>query len=92
MIREGFVVIGSAATVRDQLAEMSRRLNIGHLMTVLQFGSMPHDVAMQNIEMFGRDVLPHLQGLWDDEGWENHWWPKRLSAPPVRDRGLPAGV
>jgi hypothetical protein len=21
-------------------------------------------------------VLPHLRGIWDDEGWENHWWPR----------------
>jgi alkanesulfonate monooxygenase SsuD/methylene tetrahydromethanopterin reductase-like flavin-dependent oxidoreductase (luciferase family) len=92
MIREGFVVIGSPATVRDQLLDMSKRLHIGHLMTVLQFGSMPHELAMRNIELFGREVLPHLQGLWDDEGWENHWWPERLGAAPQRDRDVPAGV
>jgi hypothetical protein len=67
-------------------------LNIGHLMVVLQFGSMPHDLATRNVERFGRDVLPHLQALWNDEGWEHHWWPERLSAAPVRDRDVPAGV
>jgi hypothetical protein len=31
-------------------------------------------------------VLPHLRGIWDDEGWVNHWWPQGLretTAPPV---------
>ena len=51
---------------------------------VLQIGSMPHELAMKNIELFGREVLPHLQTIWDDEGWENHWWPKRLGAAARR--------
>jgi len=88
MIEKGFVVIGSPATVREQLTEMAKRLNVGHLMTVLQFGSMPHAQAKKNIEMFGREVLPHLQKLWRDTKWENHWWPKRLRDAPVKERAM----
>jgi alkanesulfonate monooxygenase SsuD/methylene tetrahydromethanopterin reductase-like flavin-dependent oxidoreductase (luciferase family) len=90
MMEREFVVVGSVATVRERLAEMSRRLNIGHLMVVLQFGSMPHELAMRNTELFGREILPHLQRIWLDDGWEHHWWPKRLQSTPVRD--VPAGV
>jgi alkanesulfonate monooxygenase SsuD/methylene tetrahydromethanopterin reductase-like flavin-dependent oxidoreductase (luciferase family) len=92
MIDKGFVMVGSPATVREQLEDMCKRLNVGHLLTLLQFGSMGHEQATKNIELFGREVLPHLQGMWRDEGWENHWWPKKLGATPVRDRGVPAGV
>jgi len=88
MIEKGFVVIGSPATVREQLTEMAKRLNVGHLMTVLQFGSMPHALAKKNIELFGREVLPHLQKLWRDTPWENHWWPKRLRDAPVKERAM----
>lgn len=84
MIERGFVVVGSPSTVRDRLADMSRRLHVGHLMTVLQFGSMPHDLAMQNIDLFGREVLPHLQAIWQGEGWENPWWPERCNKAPAR--------
>lgn len=80
LIEKGFVVIGSPATVREQLEDAARTLNIGHLMTVLQFGSMPHEQTMKNIELFGREVLPHLQQLWVKEGWENPWWPEGLRA------------
>lgn len=83
MIDRGFVVVGSPSTVREQLAEMARRLNVGHLMTVLQFGSMPHELAMQNIELFGREALPHLQTIWQDEGWEHRWWPERCTKTPA---------
>jgi hypothetical protein len=47
-------------------------------MVVLQFGSMPHQLANQNIELFGREVLPHLQKIWEDQPFENSWWPKKL--------------
>lgn len=82
MIDREFVVIGSAATVRERLEEMVRKLNVGHLMVVLQFGSMPHEQAMENVELFGREVLPHLQAIWRDDGWENQWWPKRCNRTP----------
>jgi hypothetical protein len=55
-------------------------------MTVLQFGSLPHDLATSNIELFGREVLPHLQALWEDQDWENRWWPERLRRRTVRTR------
>jgi alkanesulfonate monooxygenase SsuD/methylene tetrahydromethanopterin reductase-like flavin-dependent oxidoreductase (luciferase family) len=79
MIEKGFAVVGSPATVREKLEDMARGLNVGHLMTVLQFGSMPHELAMQNIELFGREVLPHLQNIWQAEGWENPWWPEKCN-------------
>jgi alkanesulfonate monooxygenase SsuD/methylene tetrahydromethanopterin reductase-like flavin-dependent oxidoreductase (luciferase family) len=78
MIEEGFVVVGSPTTVRKRLEAMVKRLNVGHLLVVLQFGSMPHGQAKKNIELFAREVLPHLQELWEDQNWENHWWPKKL--------------
>ena len=83
MIEKGFAVVGSPSTVRERLEDMCRTLNVGHLMTVLQFGSMPHDMAMQNIELFGRRVLPHLQNLWQAEGWENPWWPEKCAKKPA---------
>jgi hypothetical protein len=50
---------------------------------------MPHELALENIELFGREVLPGLRDVWDDEGWVNHWWPERL-----RQRATPmtAGI
>jgi hypothetical protein len=49
-------------------------------MVLLQIGSMPHELTLENMERFARDVLPALRGQWDDEGWVNHWWPERLRA------------
>ena len=88
MIDKEFVVIGSPATVRDRLEGMVRRLNVGHLMVVLQFGSMPHELATKNIELFGREVLPHLQKIWEDKPFENAWWPKRLRHRTAKQREM----
>jgi len=39
---------------------------------------MPHELTLQNMDLFAREVLPSLRGFWDDEGWVNHWWPEKL--------------
>jgi alkanesulfonate monooxygenase SsuD/methylene tetrahydromethanopterin reductase-like flavin-dependent oxidoreductase (luciferase family) len=80
-VDRGFLIAGSPATVRDQLLEGIKRLRIGHLMVLLHFGSMDHELCMKNIELFSREVVPALAGLWDDE-WEDRWWPERLRTPP----------
>jgi len=75
----GFVVTGSPKTVRDQLLHGTKRLRIGHLLALLHFGSMSTELCRKNIDLFCREVLPDLEGLWDDE-WEDRWWPERLRA------------
>jgi alkanesulfonate monooxygenase SsuD/methylene tetrahydromethanopterin reductase-like flavin-dependent oxidoreductase (luciferase family) len=90
MIEREFVVVGSPATVRQKLEAMAKRLNVGHLMVALQFGSMPHEQAKKNIELFGREVLPQLQTIWEDKDFENHWWPKKLRKRPVKQREMAA--
>jgi alkanesulfonate monooxygenase SsuD/methylene tetrahydromethanopterin reductase-like flavin-dependent oxidoreductase (luciferase family) len=83
-VDKGYVIAGGAAAVRDRLRdEVVKGLRVGNLMVLLQIGSMPHELALENIERFARDVLPSLRGIWDDEGWVNRWWPARLRATPV---------
>ena len=81
-----FVIGGSPATVRDQLIDAVKSLRVGNLMVLLHIGSMPHELTLKNIAMFSKEVLPALRGIWDDDEWENHWWPERLrqrNAVPV---------
>ena len=69
------VIAGSPATVRDQILDFAKEFRIGNLLVMLQMGGMPHDLTMKNIQLFAEEVLPHLQGLWTDEDWDNRWWP-----------------
>jgi len=75
----GFVIVGSPRTVREQLLDGMKRLRVGHLLALLHFGSMPTELCKANIDLFAREVLPHLEGLWDDD-YEDRWWPERLRA------------
>ncbi|HXG41536.1 MAG TPA: LLM class flavin-dependent oxidoreductase [Dehalococcoidia bacterium] len=81
IVESGAVIAGGPATVRDRLREVIKRLRVGNLMVLLHIGSMPHELTLKNIDLFAREVMPHLRDIWDDEGWENHWWPERLRAP-----------
>src|SRR5258705_13503129 len=92
-VDKGYVIAGSPATVRGRLKEeVIKGLHVGNLMVLLQIGSMPHELTLENIELFGREVLPALRDTWDDAHWVNHWWPERLRqrAMPVA-AGLAAG-
>ena len=87
-VDKGYVIAGSPATVKERLIEeVIKRLNVGNLMVLVQIGSMPHELTLKNIDLFAREVLPGLREIWDDKGWENHWWPKSL-----RGSRQPAGA
>ena len=75
-IDDQFVICGSPATVRDQLQGAIEKLRVGNLMVLLHIGSMPHELTLKNIDLFSREVLPHLRGNWSE--WENKWWPETL--------------
>jgi alkanesulfonate monooxygenase SsuD/methylene tetrahydromethanopterin reductase-like flavin-dependent oxidoreductase (luciferase family) len=77
LYERGFIIVGSPRTVREQLMEGVKRLRVGHLLALLHFGSMPTDLCKKNIDLFAREVLPHVEDLWDDE-YEDRWWPERL--------------
>ena len=74
------VVAGTADEVAEQIEEYVRRMHSGHLMVLMQFGSMSQGLAMQNIEAFSEGVLPRIRPIWEGE-YENKWWPQRLAGP-----------
>lgn len=84
LVDAGVAIVGSPATVREQIAEFCKDYGIGNLHAMLSFGSLPRDLAMKNIQLFAEEVAPHLRGLWDGSGHEHHWWPERLGGVPPR--------
>ena len=86
--KTNMVIGGSAETVAEQLEEAARNLRIGHLMVILQIQSMDRELTEYNTRLFADKVLPRLQGIWDKEGYKDHWWPqgatrKRLASVPA---------
>ncbi|NMO00546.1 LLM class flavin-dependent oxidoreductase [Gordonia sp. TBRC 11910] len=88
LMEAGSIVCGSPDTVAETLLSHAREYRIGNLHAMLQFGSMPHDLAEENIDLFSTAVLPRLQALWSDEGYEHHWWPQRLGGIPLSSADL----
>jgi len=85
LVDMGSVIVGSPRTVLGRLGEVLRRFRIGNLHAMLQFGSMPRQMAMDNIGLFAAEVMPKLRGVWADEAWEHHWWPERLGGRPLHE-------
>ena len=55
-VEKGYVIAGSPATVRDRLKEeVIKGLRVGNLMVLLQIGSMPHELTLENIDLFARE-------------------------------------
>jgi alkanesulfonate monooxygenase SsuD/methylene tetrahydromethanopterin reductase-like flavin-dependent oxidoreductase (luciferase family) len=72
-VDQGYVIAGSPRTVREQLTDCIRSLRVGHLMVLLQIGSMPRQLTLKNTTLFAREVMPHVRDLWP--GHKDRWWP-----------------
>ncbi len=70
----GNVVAGTPEQVTEQLRSIAKDLRIGHLMLLNQFGSIPHELAKENIRRTAQEVVPNLRDMWSE--YEDHWWPQ----------------
>jgi alkanesulfonate monooxygenase SsuD/methylene tetrahydromethanopterin reductase-like flavin-dependent oxidoreductase (luciferase family) len=84
-VNEGYIIAGSPQTVRERLTHAMKSLNCGHAMILQQIGSMPPDLVRMNTELFAREVMPHMRGMW--KGFEDKWSPKPMPEP---ERAMPA--
>ncbi len=61
LIDQGIIVCGSPATVREQLLRRGEEMGVGHLMAMLQIGTLPADLTDRNIRLFASEVMPALR-------------------------------
>jgi len=73
MVDNGYVVVGSPDTVREQLEEATRELRIGNMCAMLQFGNMSNELTRYNTQMFGEKVAPQLRSMFSE--FDHPWWP-----------------
>ena len=94
-VDEGYVIAGSPKTVLDRLKHAANHLRCGHMMLLFQMGSMPPELVRKSTELFAREVMPHMRGMWPE--FEDRWSPKRLPqselavAAPIRPTALNGG-
>src|SRR6185437_5391753 len=84
IVDKGYVIIGSPDEVAAQLKEVAHKLNVGHLMLLLQFGNMSKDLAKYNTGLFAEKVMPQLRDVFSE--WEDRWWPQPM---PAAERAAP---
>jgi alkanesulfonate monooxygenase SsuD/methylene tetrahydromethanopterin reductase-like flavin-dependent oxidoreductase (luciferase family) len=58
--QDGMTFVGDPDSVADAIEEQMEAVGAGVLMGLFQFGSLPHDLAKKNIELFAKKVLPRL--------------------------------
>jgi alkanesulfonate monooxygenase SsuD/methylene tetrahydromethanopterin reductase-like flavin-dependent oxidoreductase (luciferase family) len=86
IVERGYVIVGSPDEVVEQLTAVATDLNVGHLMLLLQFGSMGKELAKYNTRLFAEKVLPRLSHIHSE--WEDKWWPQPMAR--VERAELPA--
>ena len=61
LVGNGTILVGTPKTVREGLERMRDRTNVHWISAVLQFGSLPGDLARRSMAMFASEVIPHLR-------------------------------
>jgi alkanesulfonate monooxygenase SsuD/methylene tetrahydromethanopterin reductase-like flavin-dependent oxidoreductase (luciferase family) len=74
IVDTGCIIAGSPATIVDRLNDMADKMQVGHLMLLLQFGNMSKETTLYNTTRFATDVMPKLRHRFNE--WEDKWWPK----------------
>lgn len=78
-VNSGAVVAGTPKEVTEELEQLARGLNTGHLLLMAQIASMPHTVAMENIRLIATEVLPNLRHVFDETDFQDDWWLRPVS-------------
>ncbi len=84
LVKNGYVVAGTPDQVAAKLNELAETLNVGHLMLLLQMGSMPRETAMYNTKLFADRVAPQLRDKFSE--FEDKWYLKMM---PANERAVP---
>ncbi|HEY7584464.1 MAG TPA: LLM class flavin-dependent oxidoreductase [Acidimicrobiia bacterium] len=57
----GSLVIGDPETVADKIVRWAKVLGIVRFMLHISVGTMPHDLVLNSIELFGKEVAPRVR-------------------------------
>jgi alkanesulfonate monooxygenase SsuD/methylene tetrahydromethanopterin reductase-like flavin-dependent oxidoreductase (luciferase family) len=56
-----YAIVGSPETVRQKLNHYRKELGAGVVLTGCQTGTLSHELARKSMELFAREVLPHVR-------------------------------
>lgn len=56
-----YAIVGSPQTVRQKIEHYQKELGAGVVLTGCQTGAVNHELTHKSMELFAREVMPHLQ-------------------------------
>ena len=60
-VKDGHLAFGSPKDVADRLIDMAERMGANRVLLNLNLGALPHEMFLEQVRRFGREVLPRLQ-------------------------------
>lgn len=61
--REGTIIAGTPATVRERIEQQAAELGINYLLSYLLFGTMTLADALRSLQLFSSEVMPKIAAL-----------------------------
>jgi alkanesulfonate monooxygenase SsuD/methylene tetrahydromethanopterin reductase-like flavin-dependent oxidoreductase (luciferase family) len=61
VLEKGMFICGSPATVIEKLEGYQSEIGFGHLLTLMQFGTLPAELTRKNLEIYAREVMPYFR-------------------------------
>ncbi len=87
---KGFIMAGNPKVVRERIRELAKELRVGQLIPTLHMGNLSAEIARENTEMFGREVIPYLRDVWSE--YPDHWTPAVSQQRVAAAEKVAAGV
>ncbi|MCX4162791.1 MULTISPECIES: LLM class flavin-dependent oxidoreductase [Paraburkholderia] len=76
-VERGQVIAGSPATVTAALRKLAQQCRIGHLICILQVGTLSAEQTAKNARLFAAEVMPRLRSLHAEH--TDRWMPRRTA-------------
>ncbi|HWL03700.1 MAG TPA: LLM class flavin-dependent oxidoreductase [Xanthobacteraceae bacterium] len=61
VIEKGMFLCGSPATLREKIEKAQDEIGFGQFLSVLQFGTLPHDLTVKSTTLFAEEVMPYFR-------------------------------
>ena len=68
LIRDGYIIAGSPASVVEQMKKLIHSLRVGNILCLIHVGNMPDEKTRHSSKLFAEVVMPHLRARVDELG------------------------
>ena len=74
LIKDGYIIAGSPASVVQQMKKLIHSLRVGNIFCLIHVGNMPDEKTRHSTKLFAEQVMPHLRNEWPEFADDNRFW------------------